>query len=74
MDTPTSVEETRWNSDFHVVLPGMEQARVLLLPGDGGWMLPFLRVEGHLWVGDSYEIMTHLREHLGLVGNFTISV
>lgn len=72
MSTSTSPDSLGWNSQFHVVLPDLERRRVLLLPGNTGGTLPLLRMEKHLWVGNSHEILSLLRERLGLAGNFTI--
>ena len=72
MSASTNPDLPRWKSEFHVVLPDLERRQVLLLPGDTGETLPTYSVEGRLWVGDSYEIITHLRERLGLAGDFTI--
>ena len=72
MSASTSPHHSRWNSKFFVILPDFERRCVLLLPGDRGETLPSFSIEGHLWVGDSYEIITHLRDRLGLASNFTI--
>lgn len=70
---PTAeVAKSQWISNFHIVLPDQERRRVLLLPSDGEWTLPFLRVEGGIWVGNSHPIILVLRERLGLECDFTI--
>ncbi len=72
-DQPTAeVVKSQWISNFHIVLPDGERRRVLLLAGDGGWTLPFLRVEGGLWVGNSHPIILALRQQLGLACDFTV--
>ncbi len=72
-DQPTAeVAKPQWISNFHIVLPDGERRRVLLLAGDAGWTLPFLRVEERLWVGKSQQIADLLRQRVGLSCNFTV--
>lgn len=67
-----STSQPKWISHLHVILPDAEQKHVWLLPGDGGWTLPALDVEGGVWVGDAARLIPLLRERLGLAGDFTI--
>lgn len=71
-DTQSNDAKPKWISHLHVILPDGAQKRVWLLPGDGGWALPTLDVEGGVWVGDASRLIPLLRERLGLAGNFTI--
>ncbi|MBX3054139.1 MAG: phosphotransferase [Caldilineaceae bacterium] len=61
-----------WVSHLHIVLPDRAQRRVWLLPGENGWALPALDVEGGVWVGDAARLIPLLRKRLGLIGDFTI--
>lgn len=70
-DTKTP-DKPPWISHLYVVLPDRAQRRVWLLPGENGWALPALDVEGGVWVGDAARLIPLLRERLGLVGDFTI--
>jgi len=69
---PIETPPRQWISNFHIVLPDMERKRILLLPSDTGWKLPSLAVEDRLWVGKSRQIITHMREKLGLTCDFTV--
>ena len=69
---PAETSPRQWISNFHIILPDVERKRILLLPGDTGWKLPFLAVEDRLWVGKSHQIIAHLREGLGLHCDFTV--
>ena len=61
-----------WHSTFHIVLPDAQGRQILLLPGDGGWTLPFVHIKGGLWVGDSHKIIAALRERMGFGFPFTV--
>lgn len=60
-----------WISHYFLILRDASGSRILMLPSEEGWRLPYVRVEG-IWLTETDEVIAALRSALGLEFDFTI--
>ena len=73
MSNPASeANDQKWVSNFHILLTDQASTRVLMLATERGWALPYVQIEGGLWIGETDNIIAAIRNTLNLSINFTI--
>lgn len=64
--------EQPWTSHFYAIAPRSRGREVLLLASDGGWALPYVRVQPALWMDDLHAVNAALQSQLPTAPAFTL--
>lgn len=71
-NSESEADERKWVSHFHILLSDEASTSVLMVATERGWALPYVRVDGGLWIGETDDIIAAIRGNLKLSVNFTI--
>jgi hypothetical protein len=55
-----------WQTHLYAIVPDSDGSSILLLPGDDGWTLPYVRLERRLWTPEVGPVNLAMQQHFGL--------